>query len=555
MISSVRDYAIFMLDPAGRVASWNAGAERLKQYRAHEIIGCHFSRFYSADEVESGKPERHLELASIRGRLEYEGWRIRKDGTRFWASVVISAMRNDAGHLVGFAKVIRDMTERKRAEQELSRRAGQQATVAEFGIHALRTPDIEPVLRKAVELVGNTLGTEISEVFELRDDRSLILRAANGWRPGSVNAVILDAGTESEPGYALLTGEPVLVEDLSTEARFPPGPLQHYGAISGISVCIPLPGQQRPYGVLGAHARKSIHFSADDVSFVQSMANAIACAIGRSRAEEQVRRAEAVAAEERERTARAEEAVRGRDVFLSVAAHELRTPLTALQLKLQSVQAMIRRLFLGTEVAQKGEARLEDALRQTVRLGDLVERLLDVSHIAAGRFHLDRRPLALESIARELISELRERTSQNRSAIQLSVAGDTVGNWDRRRLEQVLWNLLSNALKYGEDKPVEVSIEGRDGTVRLMVRDQGIGIASPDLQRIFDPFERAVPIEHFGGLGLGLYIVRHVVEAHGGTVEVSSKPGAGSHFLITLPRETTLEGAVQGAQESAKFGS
>src|SRR5262249_50479796 len=162
MISSVRESAIFMLDPSGRVASWNAGAERLKQYRAHEIIGCHFSRFYSADEVDSGTPDRHLELATIRGRFEDEGWRIRKDGTRFWASVGISAMRNDAGHIIGFAKVTRDMTERKRAEQEISRRAVQQATVAEFGIHALRTPDIESVLRKAVELVGNTLGTEIS---------------------------------------------------------------------------------------------------------------------------------------------------------------------------------------------------------------------------------------------------------------------------------------------------------------------------------------------------------------------------------------------------------
>jgi two-component system sensor kinase FixL len=134
-------------------------------------------------------------------------------------------------------------------------------------------------------------------------------------------------------------------------------------------------------------------------------------------------------------------------------------------------------------------------------------------------------------------------------------SGDTRGIWDRRRLEQVLRNLLSNALKYGEGKPVEISIEGRDANVRLVVRDQGIGIDSPDLQRIFDPFERAAPIEHFGGLGLGLYIVRHIVEAHGGTIEVSSKPGAGARFMISLPREATLEGRVSQAKESATLGS
>jgi PAS domain S-box-containing protein len=118
LVASVRDYAIFMLDPAGRVATWNAGAERIKGYRADEIIGQHFSRFYPPAEVLAGKPDYELEVAGREGRFEDEGWRLRKDGTRFWANVVITALRDASGRLTGFGKVTRDLTERHRLEEE-----------------------------------------------------------------------------------------------------------------------------------------------------------------------------------------------------------------------------------------------------------------------------------------------------------------------------------------------------------------------------------------------------------------------------------------------------
>ena len=117
MVEGVRDYAIFMLDPGGHVVSWNAGAERIKGYRAAEILGQHFSNFYAREDIECGKPEHELLVAAAEGRIEDEGWRVRKDGTRFWANVVITALRDQMGALRGFAKVTRDMTERKQAEQ------------------------------------------------------------------------------------------------------------------------------------------------------------------------------------------------------------------------------------------------------------------------------------------------------------------------------------------------------------------------------------------------------------------------------------------------------
>src|SRR5436305_837039 len=121
LVASVRDYAIFLLDPTGHVATWNIGAERIKRYRADDIIGRHFSAFYPDDDVRAGKCEMELEVAARDGRFEDEGWRIRKDGTRIWANVVITALRGDNGELLGFAKVTRDLTERRRAEQERHR--------------------------------------------------------------------------------------------------------------------------------------------------------------------------------------------------------------------------------------------------------------------------------------------------------------------------------------------------------------------------------------------------------------------------------------------------
>ncbi|MET0250909.1 MAG: PAS domain S-box protein, partial [Novosphingobium sp.] len=121
LVQSVIDYAIYMLDPQGNVVSWNAGAQRFKGYRAEEIIGQHFSRFYPAEDRADGVPERALRTALGEGRFEAEGWRVRKDGTRFWASVVIDPIRDEEGHHVGFAKVTRDLTERKQAEEALRR--------------------------------------------------------------------------------------------------------------------------------------------------------------------------------------------------------------------------------------------------------------------------------------------------------------------------------------------------------------------------------------------------------------------------------------------------
>jgi signal transduction histidine kinase len=229
-------------------------------------------------------------------------------------------------------------------------------------------------------------------------------------------------------------------------------------------------------------------------------------------------------------------AVAARDEFLSIAAHELKTPIAVLQLKLQQVEMKQQASLCGTcEHAVPADYR--GAARQISRLGDLVQALLDVSRIAASALKLEHEDFDVCEVAREAIERLEDLAARSRSSIVLRCSEPVRGAWDRLAMERIFGNLLSNALKFGAQKPVEVRI-GSDGEHAVIeVEDHGIGIAPGDVDRIFDQFERAVSSRHFGGLGLGLYVTRRLVEHHGGSITVASRVGSGSLFTVRLPRE------------------
>jgi signal transduction histidine kinase len=172
-------------------------------------------------------------------------------------------------------------------------------------------------------------------------------------------------------------------------------------------------------------------------------------------------------------------------------------------------------------------------------LGELVERLLDVSRIAGDKLAMSVEEFDLVAAVRQVVDDLRDAAVGAGSDVRLVAPACLVGQWDKARIEQAVTNLLSNAIKYGEGKPIDVSIHTVDGQARLVVADQGIGISPSDVERIFGRFERAVSMRHFGGLGLGLYVTRNIVEAHGGTIRVSSRAGHGSSFTIELPKRPT----------------
>ncbi|MGZ5958584.1 MAG: PAS domain-containing sensor histidine kinase [Myxococcaceae bacterium] len=356
LVASVKDYAIFMLDPTGRIETWNKGAEHTKGYSAEEIIGEHISRFYTPEDLARGLPAALLAKAVHDGRVENEGWRVRKDGSRFWADVVITALVDDSGRLVGFAKVTRDLTERLLAQRE------------------------------------------------------------------------------------------------------------------------------------------------------------------------QVR------------LAHAEEAVRLRDEFLSIAAHELRTPLSAVQLQLQSL------LERPEGLDPRARLKVERACRSGDRLVRLVDTLLDVSRIATGSLTLTPSTFDLTDAVREVVDRFGEHAVQARSTVSVRSEGPTSGSWDRLRIEQVVTNLLTNSLKYAAGTPVELVVRGDEKDAVLTVSDRGPGIPASEQDRIFGRFERAAPIRNFGGLGLGLYVARQIVEAHGGEISMAPRQSVGAEFVVRLPRHAPSGG-------------
>jgi len=228
-------------------------------------------------------------------------------------------------------------------------------------------------------------------------------------------------------------------------------------------------------------------------------------------------------------------AVLQRDDFLSVASHELRTPLTSLKLELSNLERIASR-SQGTVPPDRLSEKLAKIGSQADRLHRLIDDLLDVSRIASGRLELEIEEIDLARIAVETGARFQDEAARAGCALTITAPQVVSGRWDRNRLEQVITNLMSNALKYGEGRPVDVTVEGGE-RARLSVRDRGIGISPNDQQRIFERFERAASTRNFGGIGLGLWIVKEIVAALDGQVWVESEAGAGATFIVELPYE------------------
>jgi len=284
------------------------------------------------------------------------------------------------------------------------------------------------------------------------------------------------------------------------------------GVVAGSA--IPLVVQDRLVGVLGLAFHGTRGFAADERAFLRSVGDQCAQALDRVRLYDE-----------------AIKAIRVRDDFLSIAGHELRTPLTALHLQLGSLTTLARQDGTPPKLGD----RAGKALNQAERLGRLVDELLDVSRIAQGRLTLDVEDVDMGDLVVENVARLEDEFRRAGSSPRLEVV-PARGRWDRSRLDQVITNLLANAVKYGSGHPIEVTVEDRGADAVLAVRDYGIGIDRQAQARIFDRFERAVSSRHYGGLGLGLWISRQIVEAHGGSIVVHSDEGSGARFEVHLPK-------------------
>jgi PAS domain S-box-containing protein len=291
--------------------------------------------------------------------------------------------------------------------------------------------------------------------------------------------------------------------------------LRDLGTESAVAVAL-----RRPAGVLGAivfaSARPDHPYAPADVAIAEELARRTALAVENGQLYREAR-----------------EAILQRERFLAVAAHELRSPLAALQLNIQAIRRQLAKPDFSRESlmsrALAGEA-------QSHRLARLIDDLLDVSRIRAGQLSLVPQPLDLVEAVHRVVARFRDELVARGVEVVLHAPSSVVGCWDPLRIEQVITNLVSNGIKYGEGKAVVVAVEANDGTATLRVEDHGAGM-SPDLtRRLFQPFERGVPAGLIRGLGLGLYIAAQLVEAHHGRISVQSTPGVGSTFVVELPR-------------------
>jgi signal transduction histidine kinase len=308
----------------------------------------------------------------------------------------------------------------------------------------------------------------------------------------------------------------VWIEDPATLASVTRGESHVEGARSRISV--PIGASNERYGVISFAKNDGLAHSAADLALAQELGERLSLAIANVREH-----------------LRLVDAIRDRERLISIAAHELRGPLCSVRLCLQSLQRS------RVPLAPKVSRMLQIMAKEERRVARLIDDLLDLGRIRSGQLELELSSFDLCDLVREVAAESALQTAGKGPKLDLDLQGPVMGLWDRSRLNQVVTNLVANAIKYGQGRPVIVRVTGDNqrACARLEVTDQGLGIP-PDLhKRIFEPFKRAVPTGQHDGLGLGLYIVRSIVQQLGGAVHVDSRPGAGATFVVELPLQVT----------------
>ncbi|HVT45943.1 MAG TPA: PAS domain S-box protein [Thermoanaerobaculia bacterium] len=500
LIEAVEDYAIFLLSRTGVIRSWNNGATRIMGYSADEALGSHFSLFYPPEDQAAGKPEMELVTARRDGRVEDEGWRVRKDGARFWANTIITVLRQPDGEVRGFAKITRDLTARQSAEQQL-RRSEEMFRLLVDSVQDYAIFMLDPEGRVATWNLGaqRIKGYAPEEIM----GRHFSLFYPEEQRHLAVNELEIASreGRFEDEGWRLRKdGSRFWASVVLTAIRDDRGNLLGFAKVT----------RDATERKLAEETRQSL--------FEQQQA--------RFRAEQQRRAAESS-------YLAAQMANRAKDAFLMTLSHELRTPMTSIL----GWAALLPTLPVDHPSFREG---VESIARNAALQTQLIDDVLDVSRIMSGKLHLKIENVDVPSILRSAVESVRPAAAARGNEIVVDLDDDLgPARLDSTRLQQVVWNLLSNAVKFTPSGGRIELLGTIDGNLlRITVRDTGEGIDPEFLPYIFEPFRQAENpgTRVHGGLGLGLSIVRYIAEAHGGSVRAESAGrGRGSTFEVSIP--------------------
>jgi len=489
LIASLKDYAILTMDPRGNVTSWNQGAEQIKGYTEDEIIGRNFSCFYPKEDVEAGKPGAALAEAARLGRSEDEGWRVKKDGTRFWAEVVVTALQDESGQLHGFGTFTRDVTERKRIENALADSKARLQAIVDTALTAIVTMDGHGVITgwnpraEAIfgwsqdEVLGNPLAETIIPTQHRAAHRAGLARyLATGEGPvlGKVLELsALDRGGREFP-----------VELAISPATAPGGSPLFVGFVRDIS------------------ARKQAADAIANLNSELKIAN------------------------------------QHKSEFLANMSHELRTPLNSIlgfsELLLDDTSARY-----DASTHQKFLSQINTSGRHLLAL---ISDILDLSKVEAGRMTLKLESFSVSDVVGDVLATIEPIATKKRIAIKADVAAAGKLEADAGKFKQMLLNLASNAVKFTpEGGMVSMGARRLPEGVEIAVTDTGIGIAQSDIDRLFKEFQQldSGPGRRQEGTGLGLALTKRLARLHGGDVRVVSEVGKGSTFTISLPLRPT----------------
>jgi len=478
LVQNIRDHSIFMMDAEGHITTWNAEAERIIGYGEAEVLGRNFSTIFTPQDIQNGLPEKELNLARQTGRAEDERWHVKKDGTRFWALGIVTPMYGPNGSITGFSKILRDMTDRKQAEAALQKSEIRYRRLFQTAKDGILILDVETGrIIDANPFMSALLGYSHDEFITKELWEIGLFHDIEGNR-----AAFRELQAQGYVRYEHLplesrNGQPVEVEFVSN--------------------------------VYAEDDRQVIQCNIRDIT-------------ARCRLERQTQeQAETLA-----------DLNRRKDEFLAMLSHELRNPLAPI---LNAVQLLHLQMD-GNSLHQRALAIIE---RQVGQLTHLVDDLTEVSRAITGRIELRREEVTLGSIVQRAVETARPPIDQRRHDLTVSLPPKSIWLYaDAARFEQVVTNLLTNAARYtATGGHIWISAQQEGDTAVLRVRDSGMGITPEFLPHVFELFtqgERSIERSQ-GGLGVGLALVKRLVEMHEGTIAVSSTLGKGSEFIVSLP--------------------